>query len=428
MIAQSIEKFGLAKGQKVICAVSGGVDSMVLMDALQNHGLNVIVAHVNHQLRPESHQESSWLERQARQRNLTFELALIHIDKNKNIQHQAHWKRLDFYQKIAAKHHTNLIFLAHHLNDQLEHFLMRLLRGDQPYSWSGMESSRAFLNLKLYRPFLAVPKQQLMDYALHHNISYVEDLSNQSLKYFRNRVRHLLIPKIIEKNPRFLDVFPTLLNTFNTAFKIDFTMYQQQGFYYLDENFYHLQKPIHQHYILQSLIQAQHTSSHLSEKHFDMIHHRLLKDQSPVSFQISSDIFLIRQYQMVGTYSTSNHQPFDLQINEPGTYPLNHRRQIIVSTEKIRHPYINEIELCYNETTFPMRIRFAVQGDVMQFNYGHKPLKKIFAERKIPTPLRRSTYIVETQEGIVGILSLSLQKDMKVGSKKIYIYEVFNVT
>lgn len=428
MIAESISKMGLDKGQKVICAVSGGVDSMVLMDALQKHGFEVVVAHVNHQLRPESYNDSLWLENQAKIRNLTFELELIEMDTRKNIQHQAHIKRLEFYEKVALKHKTKFVFLAHHLNDQLEHFLMKLLRGDQPFSWSGMDNIRSFLNFNIYRPFLNIPKAQLIDYAHHHNITFMEDTSNQSLKYFRNQIRHLVIPRIIKRNPDFFKVFPSLIQSFNKAFKFNFSIYQNQGFYYVDEAFYQLQKPMHQHYILQSLIQAQQSSSYLSEKHFEMISNRLLKDTSSVSFKISNEITLIRQYQMVGTYThlTQIHDP--LVFHHPGAYALNGQREIIITPEKIRHPYINKIELCYNENTFPLRIRVPFQGDVMRFSYGHKSLKKIFSEQKIPTPLRRLVYLVETQDGILGILSLSLQSDFSKSSKKIYLYEVLNAT
>jgi len=426
MIAQSIQNIGLSKGQKVICAVSGGVDSMVLMDALQKEGLNIVVAHVNHHLRPESDSEASWVQNVATQRNLDFELGHIHLNQNQNTQHQAHWDRLKFYQHLTDKHKTSIVFLAHHLNDQLEQFLMKLIRGDQPFSWTGMEGVRSFLNLNLYRPFLHIPKQDLVDYAKIHKVQYLEDASNKDLKYFRNRVRHLLVPKLIEEQPDILTVIPSLLDSFKKAFKIDFNLYKNQNFYYVDEHFYHRQKPIHQYFILQSLMQANQVSYHLSEKQFNMISTRLSKDQTPVNFKMTEGVSLIRQYQMIGAYQERNLDSFHLSIKNPGTYPLKNQHHVIVSLEKIRRPFINQIELCYNENTFPMHIRFPNQGDVMRFDYGHKELKKIFSDHQIPKPLRPYLYVVENAQGIAGILSLSLYPKSQNGSKKIYIYEVLN--
>lgn len=428
MVAHLIQDIGLNKGEKVICAVSGGVDSMVLMDALIKAGIDVIVAHVDHQLRPESHDETLWLKDQMSQRNIRFFSEKIEIDKAKNVQNQGHWKRLAFYQKLANKVHTYKIFLGHHLNDQLEHFLMKIIRGDQPFSWSGMKDVRRYHNLMLYRPFLKLPKQVLIDYAQSHQIDYLEDPSNQSTHYFRNQIRHLFVPKILEKDPDFLRVFPGLLEQCEKAFKVDFKMHHHHGFFYLDETFYDQQKPIHQHFILQSLCEAAGLTSQISEKHFAMIHARLMKDKTAVKFQIKPGLNLIRQYQMLGAYQPRKINALNFEVEKFGTYALNNTRQIIITDEKIRHPYINKIELCYNENTFPLRIRYPLKGDVMRFSYGHKSLKKIFSEHKIPLPLRQCSIIVESKNEMLGILSLNLQAPQSCLTQKIYIYEVLNAT
>jgi len=427
MIAHSIQKLSLAKGQKVICAVSGGVDSMVLLDALQNHGFNVIVAHINHQLRPESKDEALWLENEVKKRRLTFEKAILNLDRQKNIQNQGHWKRLNFYQELALKHDTTFVFLAHHLNDQLEHFLMKLIRGDQPYAWSGMKRIRSFFNLTLYRPFLDIPKTSIIDYAKQNSIPYIEDSSNQTLKYFRNQIRHLLIPRLIEENPNILKSTPLLLELFDKTFKLDFKIYHNQGFSYIDGGFFKTQSRIHQDYILHSLLHTLKPSIYFTEKQLEMMHKRLSKDESSVRFKITGSTYLIRQYQMLGVYDTSAFKDCLIELNQVGTYPLDADRHIIVSLEKIRRPHLNQLELCYNKITFPITIRNPIEGDIMRFPYGHKRVSKILSDYKIPSPLRHSSLLVETKEGVQGILTLGVHNQSPCTSQKIYIYEVMNV-
>lgn len=427
MIEQSIQNFGLKKGQKIICAVSGGVDSMVLLDALSKTGYDVIVAHFNHQVRSESENEALWLEKEIKAKGLIFEIKNLELDPHKNMHHQAHWNRLEFYLELSKKHETNLVFLAHHLNDQLEQFLMKLIRGDQPYAWSGMKKVRSFLTFKLFRPLLDIPKSKLIEYANENGLAYVEDSSNQSLKYFRNQIRHLLIPKLINENANLLNDLPKLFMLFDKAFKLDFHIYQKMGFHYIDERFFHLQKPIHQTYILHTLSKRIQNHSHFTQKQIDMMLSRLSKDSSSVRFEISENVFLIRQYQMIGIYQKSDFKMPSLLIHELGSFPLNSDSSIIVSLEKIRHLHVNAVELCYNKITFPITIRSPQKDDSMRFSYGHKKLKKIFLDQKTPLPFRSSCYVVETLEGIQGLLSLSLSSDLPCEMQKIYIYEVSNV-
>jgi tRNA(Ile)-lysidine synthetase-like protein len=427
MIVKSIQNFGLEKGQKIICAVSGGVDSMVLLDALCKTGFEVIVAHFNHQVRSESEHEALWLEKETQARGLVFEIKKLELDPSKNMHHQAHWKRIEFYLHLSKKYNTNIVFLAHHLNDQLEQFLMKLIRGDQPYAWSGMKKIRSFLTLKLYRPFLDIPKSNLIEYAKEKGLDYVEDPSNQSLKYFRNQIRHLVIPKLLQENANLLEDLPKLFMLFDKTFKCDFQIYHKMGFYYIDERFFRLQKPIHQAYILHVLSKRIKHDSHFTQKHIEMMLSRLSKDSSSVRFEISKNVYLIRQYQMIGIYQKTDSLLTPILIQDFGSFPLNSYSRVIVSREKIRHLHVNAVELCYNKITFPITIRTPQKGDLMRFSFGHKKLKKIFLDHKTPYPFRSKSYVVETQEGIQGILSESLSNDVPCDMPKIYIYEVSNV-
>jgi tRNA(Ile)-lysidine synthetase-like protein len=168
-------------------------------------------------------------------------------------------------------------------------------------------------------------------------------------------------------------------------------------------------------------------SIYFTEKQLEMMHKRLSKDESSVRFKITGSTYLIRQYQMLGVYDTSAFKDCLIELNQVGTYPLDADRHIIVSLEKIRRPHMNQLELCYNKITFPITIRNPIEGDIMRFPYGHKRVSKILSDYKIPSPLRHSSLLVETKEGVQGILTLGVHNQSPCTSQKIYIYEVMNV-
>ena len=427
MIEHAIHELGLPKGKRVICAVSGGVDSMVLLDLLIQHGFDVVVAHVNHQLRKESAQEALWLTEKCQKRHIPIEVRRINLDLSKNIHHQGHWKRLQFYAELSKQFETSIVLLGHHLNDQLETFLMRVIRGDSPHAWAGMRKIQPLGNLTLMRPFINIPKTTITTYAHTHQVDHIEDSSNQEIKYFRNQIRHLLVPNIIDKNPRFLTDFPQLISLFRKAFQIKFNIYQNHHFFYVDSRFYDQQPVHHQTFILQSLFQRTVPRGYLSDKHIRMIQTRLKKDASHVQFEIHGNIAILRQYQMLGCYRLDVKPPQPVTFYTFGEFSLTDGSSVILSPEKLRRPYKNVLELCYNKITFPITIRGPKQGDLMQFSYGHKKIQRLLIDEKILKPLRSFMKIVETVEGIQGILSFSLSPQSSCPGEKIYIYEVANV-
>ena len=189
---------GLKKGKHVL-AVSGGVDSMVLLDIVINSidSKNIIVAHVDHGIREESDHERRFVAEFARARQLAFESTALALGSDTS-EATARAARYEFLRGVAKKHEAQHIVTAHHQNDVLETMVMNVLRGT---------GRRGLITLRSYdvmlRPLLGTTKAQLYEYAVRQRLEWIEDETNKSENYMRNRVRMRLLPQAMTKDSKF---------------------------------------------------------------------------------------------------------------------------------------------------------------------------------------------------------------------------------
>ncbi len=167
---------------KYIVAVSGGVDSVVLLDMLveaREHEL--VVAHFDHGIREDSATDARFAEALAAMYGVPFESERVELGADAN-EETARERRYDFLRRMATKHQARIV-TAHHKGDLVETIAINLVRGT---GWRGL----AVLNDKsIERPLLTSTKADLYDYATEHNLEWVEDVTNVSDTYLRNRLR-----------------------------------------------------------------------------------------------------------------------------------------------------------------------------------------------------------------------------------------------
>jgi tRNA(Ile)-lysidine synthase len=200
------------RGQKILVAVSGGLDSMVLLHSLKAlapaQNWELFVAHFNHGLRGRaSDGDEAFVEKAASAMNLPFHLGRADVrqlakTEKVSIEMAARQVRHEFFARTASLHRINTVALAHHADDQVELFFLRLLRGAGGSGLAGMQwvsPSPVIDSISLVRPLLDVPRAMLEEFAREHGIRYREDATNLSTDFLRNRTRRELLPLLRRK-------------------------------------------------------------------------------------------------------------------------------------------------------------------------------------------------------------------------------------
>lgn len=201
----------IENGDSILLAVSGGPDSMALLDMVRdlNHKkkeFKFAVAHVNHSLRDEADAEEKAIEKYCKKHGIPFYSKKVDLNderyKAMTIEEAGREARYAFFDELSKKFKFNKLFTAHHLNDQVETILMRLIRGTGPEGLIGIKEESIRNNLKIIRPFLHNYKTELEEYCLDHNVPYFIDKSNKEDQYTRNNIRNSIIPLIEEINSK----------------------------------------------------------------------------------------------------------------------------------------------------------------------------------------------------------------------------------
>ncbi len=199
----------LAPGEVVLIGVSGGPDSVALLSALVELGWRPYVCHLNHQLRgADSDTDAEFVRELATRYDLPSFIEACTIAPDEDSARRA---RHEFFARISERTGLKKLMLAHTADDQVETFLLRLLRGAGVPGLVGIWPERQLGTLRVIRPLLKVRRQEIMEYLAAKKLSYREDKSNTDTRFTRNRIRHELLPLLErEYNPAIRDV---LLNT-----------------------------------------------------------------------------------------------------------------------------------------------------------------------------------------------------------------------
>lgn len=201
-IKTEIEKHKIDTSAKILCAISGGIDSTVMLHVLKRLNFNCIVAHCNFQLRGE---ESDGDEKFVRNLSEEFDFKFLsqrfdtyeYADKMQiSVQMAARDLRYEWFYKISKEYECSFIALAHNSDDQVETIITNLIRGTGIRGLTGM----SFLKNLLFRPLLFNSREEIQNYADIFGLKWRNDSTNATTKYSRNKIRHSIFPIMSEIN------------------------------------------------------------------------------------------------------------------------------------------------------------------------------------------------------------------------------------
>ncbi len=194
----------IVNNSTIVVAVSGGPDSIVLLNILNNlkekYNYKIVCAHVNHKLRQESEEEEIFVKNICINNNIIFEKIDFDTYITTNIESEAHDRRYTFFEEIIKKYNSNYLLTAHHGDDLVETILMKLTRGSSLDGYIGFNKISNRNNYKIIRPLIFYTKEEILKYADDNNMEYRIDKTNFDKKITRNRYRLDILPLLKKEN------------------------------------------------------------------------------------------------------------------------------------------------------------------------------------------------------------------------------------
>ena len=219
-VQNTIKKYNLInKDDKIICGVSGGPDSICMLNILKNLkekiGFEIIVCHVNHLIREEAISDEQYVENYCIQNNIKYYIKRIDVKNYANNNKQGTEEagrnvRYEFFDEILKKENANKIAIAHNKNDKIETIIMNMLRGSGVLGLKGIEPKR---ENKYIRPLIETSRDKIEKYCEENNLNPRIDKTNFINDCTRNKIRNIVIPYIKQEfNPNIIETIDRLSN------------------------------------------------------------------------------------------------------------------------------------------------------------------------------------------------------------------------
>jgi len=419
----TIEKYNmLSQGETVVLAVSGGVDSMVLMDLFSKiahvFDLTIIVAHMDHAKRPESMLDARLVCQVAQKLDFMFEHQLLaQTDKMGNFHEYARNCRYAFFKEVALAHGATKVVTAHHANDQLETWIDRMMKTDVPEGLIGIQPKGKVAGMPVIRPFIDIEKKDIYAYAHQFDVAFREDISNASEAYLRNRIRRNITPLLVEERRdvlRHVRALSDHLKMDEAYFKhqVDQLMKEvKQEEWGYELRFSWLQKlPMSLSRRLLKRLVPNSSKGAMSE-----LQRFLMNDAPSGACHVGCDRVVKKSYDKLLILNADRcHLTLDYQIkiaiNEENR--LIDGRKIVLKQgidEKSKKNEAQGTYLCYNKVSMPLTVRNRRAGDrIRLFNgQGHASIKKVMIDAKIPIDEREKwPIIVDNRDRLVWVPGL----------------------
>ena len=386
-------------GEQIVCAVSGGADSMALLwgayllkDML---GISLSAAHFNHGLRGEESDRDEAFVREFCQR---FDIPLFVGGSKvtagkKGLEAAARDARYGFFATLSGK-----IATAHTADDNAETVLMHLVRGTGLKGLGGI----APVNGKLIRPMLTITRQQIEAFLEEYHISYIEDSSNRGDDFLRNRLRHHVMPLLRQENPCIAE------NVSAMALRLrqDEAALAQQAAYDTLPGVTELKTmhPAIRKRMLERFLKENGVKEPEAQ-HIALAEELVFSSKPSARAQFPGGVTLSRNYDRLEVLRENLALP-TVELPKNGTLEIPGFRVTVRPAEKI----VNSETIFTANPTGKLMLRCRSAGDEISLPGGTKSVKKLFIDRKIPAHQRLQIPVIADDAGIVGIYGIGTNK------------------
>ncbi len=445
-VRRTIKRFGLVeRGDRVLVAVSGGPDSVCLLDVLvklsKEMGCSLGVVHFNHRLRREAEEEERFVKELADRYDLPFfcgssDVAKVVRERGLGVEEAARAERYNFFEQVLRKKGYDKVALGHTLSDNVETFFMRVLRGASLEGLKGIPPKRGIY----VRPLIEVKRKEVREYLRNLGLDWVEDTSNQDERFLRNWVRMRLVPLLRERNPSIEDTMAFLLDGLRWDWdlveglvekalsELDYR-FENESLYINLENFtFH--EALKRHVLFRLLYQYFYPgmSGVLTTAHVEGILGLLEDKRGSKGVDLPQGIEAVREYNML-RIGLKREDPTDseLLLMGEGVYTFGD----YVFTVKVGDfsKVIAAGRWCAlfdpDRVKFPLVLRYRRPGDRLFIpGVGRKKLQDFFVDRKVPRAERERIPLLLSKDGeVLWIVGYRQREDLRPSSGKAIFIE-----
>ncbi len=407
-----MEEVRIKYGDAIVVGVSGGPDSMALLHLLNRikKGLDIqlICAHVHHNLRKESEEEKKFIERFCASNGIVFEWHKITNYGDDNFHNEARSIRYNYFSKIVKKYKAHYLFTAHHGDDLIETILMRMVRGSTLRGYSGFSKVIEMGDYTIIRPFINITKDQIYEYNKKNKIDYVTDSSNVMDVYTRNRFRKNVLPFLKKEDSnvheKFYKFSKTLLeynNYIDKEVKKKLKKVYSQNVLNIGE-YKKEEKSIKMkivYYILEQIYQDD--LMLITDQHANLVYNLIHSRRANVKIHLPNNVKAIKAYDtFVIIQDEEIKNEYEIELINYINLPNGHNLEVIKEAKGDNNNYCR---LDFSEITMPLHVRTRHDGDKMQVKglVGRKKINNIFIDEKIPMKERDLWPIVVDSRGII---------------------------
>lgn len=425
-----MNEVGIKYGDSIVVGVSGGPDSMALLHLMSSIkkviDIEVVCAHVNHNVRKESSSEKVFVEKFCNNHGIVFESMKIEDYGDDNFHNEARSKRYNYFGKIVKKYGAKYLLTAHHGDDLIETILMRIVRGSTLRGYSGFSKIVKIDDYTVLRPLINVTKDEIFEYNRINNITYVQDASNQKDVYTRNRFRKYIVPEFKKEDPNVHNKFykfSTTLLEYNDYIdkqveKKIVTVFPQNVLKideYLKEEKVIQMKIIY--YILEHIYQDD--LMLITDNHAELLYQLITSKRANAYIYLPNNLKAIKSY---GTLSFVNEEiakdEYEIEIINYLNLPNGKNIEVVDSSSDNSN---NVCRLNSKDVKMPLRVRTRMDGDKISVKgmLGSKKVSDIFIDSKIPMQDRNIwPVVVDSNNTVVWLPGLKKSKFDKSKEEK----------
>ncbi len=419
-----------SKKHKILAAVSGGIDSVVMLHLLSKAGYQIAIAHCNFKLRgAESDQDEQFVVNLAKSLGLeaftqSYETQAFAKGNGMSIQMAARKLRYDWFDELCHIHKFDYVAVAHNVNDSVETFLLNISRGTGLKGLTGIKPK----NNNIVRPMLFAKRNQISDYQRINNIAYREDSSNATVKYSRNRIRHEIIPSFEVINSSFRETIAQTIQRFQkieTIYHSHIEDLKRRMFIYengkvlidiehllrlkpINSYLYELLSPYN--FVKDTIDEITRTLYSDSGKQFFSTTHRLVKDRAyliinRITHRIEKQYIIEESFERLVIQDDFGQTQFKLEIE----------RQTRANGFKIEKS-IKFAFLDCDKLKFPLMVRKWKDGDnFVPFGMNqHKKLSDFFIDNKVTIDDKEKIWLITSEDQIVWIIGMRIDDRYKI--------------